>query len=104
MLVLFFTFYSQKYHRTTWENIPISKPTNNSILVCDFMYSRDEATNPTHTIESATLFASGNSNNVAKPNIKVANELIPIMWRLALNFIKTQIRAITLLKNPPKKK
>ena len=43
------------------------------------MYNRDEATNPTHTIESATLFASGNSNNVAKPNIKVANELIPIM-------------------------
>lgn len=31
------------------------------------MYSLDEATNPIITIESATLFAKGNSYNVAKP-------------------------------------
>ena len=67
MLASSFIFYSQKYHKLIWESIPISKPTNNSILVCDFMYSLDEATNPMQIIESATLFAKGNSYNVAKP-------------------------------------
>jgi len=43
------------------------------------MYNRDEATNPIHTIESATLLTNGNSNSDAKPYIKADKEPIPII-------------------------
>lgn len=43
------------------------------------MYNLEEATNPMHIIDKATLLTNGNSYNVAKLYIKAANELIPIM-------------------------
>ena len=40
---------------------PIIDPTNNSFTVCDFIYSLEEATNPTQTKLKATIFIKGNS-------------------------------------------
>lgn len=61
MLVLSFIFYNQKYHKLTCEKIPINNPTSNSIFVCDFIYSLEDATKPIHNIDTATLFTKGNS-------------------------------------------
>ena len=104
MLELCFTFYNQKDNKKSWGITPNKNPITNSLGVCAFISSLDEATKPFIITRKAIIFKFWIWLWMLRPITKTVKALIATIWRLAFVLKNNKINAIIVLSNPAKKK
>lgn len=84
--------------------MPHKNPITNSLFECAFISKREEATTPFMMTKKATVLMVLIWLWMLSPMIKTVNELIPIMWMLALHLRYSKKKVKMVLNIPPTKK
>ena len=101
---LCFIFYSQKGNKKSGGRTPVRNPIINSLGVCAFISSLDEATKPFISTRIAIVFKLLVWLWMLNPIAKTVKALIATIWRLAFILKNNNIKATTVQTNPAKKK